>query len=126
MAKDRPIDAVAAGHICLDIIPRFPAGTPPVLGEIFTPGKLSAIEEATVATGGPVSNTGIALGILSARWTGRPPDAVVRLGTLVGVAMPAFFLGLILGEITIGSLWTIVGIVFGISTYDFWPGRYGG
>ena len=37
-----------------------------------------------------------------------------------------FFLGLILGEITIGSLWTIVGIVLGISTYDFWPGRYGG
>jgi len=36
-----------------------------------------------------------------------------------------FFLGLILGEITVGSLWTIVGIVLGIPTYDFWPGRYG-
>ena len=35
-----------------------------------------------------------------------------------------FFLGLILGEITIGSLWTIVGIVLGIPTYDFWPGKY--
>jgi hypothetical protein len=35
-----------------------------------------------------------------------------------------FFLGLILGEITIGSLWTIIGIVLGIPTYDFWPGRY--
>lgn len=33
-----------------------------------------------------------------------------------------FFLGLILGEITIGSLWTIVGIVGGFPTYDFWPG----
>jgi hypothetical protein len=39
------------------------------------------------------------------------------------VALP-FFLGLILGEITIGSLWTIVGIVLGIPTYDFWPGKY--
>jgi len=39
-------------------------------------------------------------------------------------ALP-FFFGLILGEITIGSLWTIVGIVLGIPTYDFWPGRYG-
>ena len=36
-----------------------------------------------------------------------------------------FFLGLILGEITVGSLWTIVGIALGIPTYDFWPGRYG-
>lgn len=40
-------------------------------------------------------------------------------------AMP-FFLGLILGEVTIGSLWTIAGIILGIPTYDFWPGRYGG
>lgn len=39
-------------------------------------------------------------------------------------ALP-FFFGLILGEIAVGSLWTIVGIVLGIPTYDFWPGRYG-
>lgn len=39
------------------------------------------------------------------------------------IALP-FFLGLILGEITIGSLWTLVGVVFGFSTYDFWPGKY--
>jgi hypothetical protein len=31
-----------------------------------------------------------------------------------------FFLGLILGEFTIGSLWTIIGIVLGIQTYGFW------
>ena len=31
-----------------------------------------------------------------------------------------FFLGLILGEFTAGSLWTIIGIVFGIQTYGFW------
>jgi len=35
-----------------------------------------------------------------------------------------FSFGLILGEITVGSLWTIVGIALGIPTYDFWPGRY--
>jgi len=35
-----------------------------------------------------------------------------------------FFLGLILGEITIGSLWSIIGIALGISTYDFWPGKF--
>ena len=37
-------------------------------------------------------------------------------------ALP-FFLGLILGEICIGSLWTLVGVIFGIPTYDFWPGK---
>jgi hypothetical protein len=36
-----------------------------------------------------------------------------------------FFLGLILGEVTVGSLWTLLGIALGIPTYDFWPGRYG-
>lgn len=48
---------------------------------------------------------------------------IIRFGglKLYRQSLP-FFLGLILGEITIGSLWTIVGIVFNISTYDFWPG----
>ena len=31
-----------------------------------------------------------------------------------------FFLGLILGEFTVGSLWTIIGIIAGIPTYGFW------
>lgn len=30
------------------------------------------------------------------------------------------FLGLILGEFTVGSIWTIIGIVFDIPTYAFW------
>jgi hypothetical protein len=38
-------------------------------------------------------------------------------------ALP-FFFGLILGEIVVGSLWTIIGVVFGIPTYDFWPGHF--
>ena len=51
---------------------------------------------------------------------------ILRFGGLRAyrAALP-FFLGLILGEITVGSLWTIVGIVLGIPTYDFWPGKYG-
>ena len=35
-------------------------------------------------------------------------------------ALP-FFLGLILGQFTIGSLWTILGMVFNIPTYGIWP-----
>lgn len=49
----------------------------------------------------------------------------LRFGGMKGyrAALP-FFLGLILGEVTVGSLWTILGIVLGIPTYDFWPGKY--
>jgi hypothetical protein len=31
-----------------------------------------------------------------------------------------FFLGLILGEFIVGSIWTLIGIAFGIQTYGFW------
>ena len=49
------------------------------------------------------------------KWT------ILRFGGLRAhrSAIP-FFLGLILGEFTIGSLWTIIGIIFGIPTYGFW------
>ena len=35
-------------------------------------------------------------------------------------ALP-FFLGVILGECVAGSVWTIVGIVFNVPSYAFWP-----
>ena len=31
------------------------------------------------------------------------------------------FLGLILGECVMGSLWTIIGILLNMQTYAFWP-----
>jgi hypothetical protein len=33
-----------------------------------------------------------------------------------------FFLGLILGDFVLGSIWSILGIAFGIRTYVFWGG----
>ena len=48
--------AVVAGHICLDIIPEFFDGD--ILPE---PGELVQVGPAIVSTGGPVSNTGLAL-----------------------------------------------------------------
>ncbi len=39
---------------------------------------------------------GVPLGVLSARWSGKLPDIFIRLISIVGVSMPAFFLGLIL------------------------------
>ncbi len=54
------IDAVVAGHLCLDITPSFPeeAGHRS-LGEILRPGTLTAVGAATLSTGGPVSNTAL-------------------------------------------------------------------
>ena len=47
---------VVAGHICLDIIPEF------FIGDFLPePGQLVQVGPAIVSTGGPVSNTGLAL-----------------------------------------------------------------
>jgi len=56
MPLSPPIEAVVAGHICLDIIPAFPAH-----GAALEPGKLIKMGPATISTGGAVSNTGLAL-----------------------------------------------------------------
>jgi hypothetical protein len=32
-----------------------------------------------------------------------------------------FFLGLILGQFVVGSIWTILGVLFRIPTYGIWP-----
>jgi sugar/nucleoside kinase (ribokinase family) len=57
----KSFDAVVAGHVCLDVIPRFRDTGAQAMGEIMAPGKLVNVEEATLSTGGPVSNTGLAL-----------------------------------------------------------------
>ena len=53
-------DIIVAGHICLDIIPTF-AMSSSDLNSILVPGKLIDVGQAVLATGGTVSNTGIAL-----------------------------------------------------------------
>lgn len=61
MAKDPWLNgAIAvAGHVCLDVIPRFASGsTSPVE---FKPGSLIHVGPALQSTGGAVANTGLAL-----------------------------------------------------------------
>ncbi|HOE97674.1 MAG TPA: carbohydrate kinase family protein [Candidatus Sumerlaeota bacterium] len=55
------IDAVAAGHICLDITPVFASGRVERVGDLLKPGKLVNTEPARISLGGPVANTGLAL-----------------------------------------------------------------
>jgi peptide/nickel transport system permease protein len=39
---------------------------------------------------------GIPFGLISAKWSGKAPDGVIRVGAVLGVSMPAFWLALIL------------------------------
>jgi sugar/nucleoside kinase (ribokinase family) len=57
------LDVVVAGHLCLELIPRFlnPIGLK--IHEILRPGSLVNTAEMTIGTGGAVSNTGFALKI---------------------------------------------------------------
>src|SRR5690606_21411522 len=60
-----PTEITVAGHICLDIIPRLGADqTTP--SDLFAPGQVLAVGPATVALGGAVANTGLALHHLGA------------------------------------------------------------
>lgn len=66
----------------------------PVLSEIL--GRLPATLELIGAAMLLAIPLGLALGIVSARWQRRAPDTAVRLVSIVGVSLPAFWLGLLL------------------------------
>ena len=70
-----PRRAIVAGHICLDIIPDVSAIEPGVFNALFRPGHLLEAGPATLATGGPVSNTGLALHRL-----GVPVHLIAKVG----------------------------------------------
>lgn len=74
----------------------------PVLEEIT--GRLPATLELLFVGMLIAVVVGIPLGILSARWKGKPLDAGVRAGSIFGVSMPAFFLGLVLQVIFFRAL----------------------
>ena len=57
----REYDIMAAGHLCFDVIPTFPNTGLDKISDIICPGKLVHVESPVMSTGGPVSNTGIAL-----------------------------------------------------------------
>ena len=58
--------AIAAGHICLDITPLFPADKKSTPDELLVPGKLLKMNGVDVHTGGSVANTGLAMKLLGA------------------------------------------------------------
>jgi sugar/nucleoside kinase (ribokinase family) len=70
-----PRRAIVAGHICLDIIPDVSAIEPGTFNANFRPGHLLEAGVATLSTGGPVSNTGLALHKL-----GVPVRLIAKVG----------------------------------------------
>ena len=54
-------DVVVAGHICLDVIPDLSAMPAAQFAAALQPGRLLQVGPAAFSTGGPVSNTGLAL-----------------------------------------------------------------
>jgi peptide/nickel transport system permease protein len=66
----------------------------PVLTEIT--GRLPATLELLFSGMFLAVLIGVPLGVLSARWQGKPVDTAVRIVSILGVSMPAFFLGLLL------------------------------
>ena len=53
-------DMMFCGHICLDLVPRFPQSGPRKLSQVFIPGKLVEVGAVDVTLGGSVSNSGAA------------------------------------------------------------------
>lgn len=66
-AASQPVDAVAAGHICLDVIPDLSQTTSDQFRLAFGPGRLMQVGAAAFSTGGAVSNVGQALHKLGMR-----------------------------------------------------------
>lgn len=65
---------LAAGHICLDVIPELEKREQPFLSAL-TPGALIKVGKALTATGGSVANTGLALHRL-----GAPVSFLAKVG----------------------------------------------
>jgi sugar/nucleoside kinase (ribokinase family) len=58
---DSTPDIISAGHLCLDMFPRFTDRETQKPADIFRPGALVKTGDMTFATGGSVSNTGMAM-----------------------------------------------------------------
>jgi sugar/nucleoside kinase (ribokinase family) len=106
-----PRSAIVAGHICLDIIPEIthlPGGR---LDGLLQPGHLFNVGPAAIATGGLVSNTGLALHKL-----GIPTQLIGKVGddpfadnirSVVDAFGPGLSAGLV-SDPAVGSSYTLI------------------
>jgi sugar/nucleoside kinase (ribokinase family) len=106
----RTIDAVVAGHICLDVIPDL-SGMQDGFEQRFRPGHLVEVGPAAISTGGAVSNTGLALHKLGiqTRLMGKVGDDL--LGHVVRQVVAAHGGDLVDGMVIDGSAHTSYTII---------------
>ncbi len=110
-------DVVVGGHICLDMIPDLASGGQGNPDTMFQPGRLAEIGPLTFCTGGPVSNTGLALQKLgvNTRLMGKVGDDA--LGQVVKHVVGTYGPHLAAGMITDPAVQTSYTIIMNL------PGR---
>jgi len=104
-------DAVVAGHLCLDMIPDLTHITEQRFAQAFGPGRLTEVGPAIFGTGGPVSNTGLALTKLGieTRLMGKVGDDVLGqvVQEIVGSYGPGTASGMVVDE-RVSTSYTVV------------------
>lgn len=107
----RTFDAVVAGHICLDLIPDLSTSAQQEWETLFRPGHLLEVGPVTLCTGGPVSNTGLALHRLgiSTRLMGKVGDDLMGRAILKIVSAHGAYLadGMVVDE-TVDTSYTVI------------------
>jgi len=104
-------DAVVAGHLCLDMIPDLTHISEERFAQAFGPGRLTEVGPAIFGTGGPVSNTGLALTKLGieTRLMGKVGDDVLGqvVREIVGSYGPGTASGMVIDE-RVSTSYTVV------------------
>lgn len=97
LGLDRPLPvqyAIYMGELLRGDLGTSVASKRPVLKELLD--RLPATLELLMVAMTLAVIVGVVLGVLSASWQGRSVDNVVRGGSIIGVSLPAFWLGLLL------------------------------
>jgi sugar/nucleoside kinase (ribokinase family) len=105
------VDAVVAGHLCLDVFPDLSAIGDEQFRRALVPGRLTQVGAASFCTGGPVSNVGLALHKLgiSTQLMGKVGDDVFGqvIRQIVASHDPVLADGMVIDP-SVGSSYTIV------------------
>ena len=95
------LEAIVAGHLCLDIIPQFMTDLGDDPAAYLLPGRLTEVGPATLCTGGAVSNAGINLHRLGIRTQLMGKIGDDALGKVILDIVGSYHPDLIQGMITV-------------------------
>lgn len=107
----KPLSAIVAGHICLDIYPDLSNLSAGQFNKSFIPGHLMNIGPLSFATGGAVSNTGLALHTLGIETRLMGKVGQDYLGTIVKEIIQSYSPSLVQGMVEDAQVSTSYTIV---------------